>query len=97
MIWYKVSKYSYSNTKQIEPVEIITSTEKTVTIKEGTRRGRVNKLSNYDSYFETYKEAYDFLKNRKEKLVERYSTRLSDAEKDLKTFLEEYKEVRPNK
>ena len=90
MIWYKVSRHYYSNEKQIQRVEVIKSTKKNITIKEGTQEIRVNKSSDYDNYFETYEQAYSYLLNRKEKLVEMYSDRLSYAKKDLEMFLREY-------
>jgi hypothetical protein len=84
--WYKVGKYRYRNERQIMPVDVIKSTAKKILIKHHGRENLVNKISSYDNYFETYDEAYHFLKQRKEGLVQSLTEKLEVAEKDLEDY-----------
>lgn len=84
--WYKVRKYALRGEKQIEPVKVEKSTEKTIIINGK----RINKKSEYDNYFQTYDDAHRFLKTKKYKLVIDLSIRLAEAQKDFMEFFRDY-------
>ena len=99
-IWYKVHKWTNKDDKQIKRVDVVKETDKTLVIKKKWSMSdkfaevREYKSSEYDQYFETYEQAYAFLKRRKESAIKNYKEKLADAEDDLKYFLENY-ETRP--
>ena len=88
--WYRTIKYYYKNENQIIPVDVVKSTDKTVTIKTNNREERVHKVTEWHNYFKTYDEAYLFLKNRYLKEIEDLTERLKKKRQDYLSFLRDY-------
>jgi len=81
--WYKASKWG----KLISPVEVLKETNKFIKIRDR----RILKSSDYHNYFPTYREAYDFILNRKEAEIIGLKARLKSCESDLVDFVREYR------
>ncbi len=80
---YKTGGY----TELIKEVEIIRETEKSVFIKRETWKGIKNvreaKRGNYLNYFDTAKEAKEFLKGKYESNIQRYKLKIKFINKSL--------------
>ena len=77
---------SYSN--RIEEVEIVRSTEKSVWVTREDIFGEKNKIrclkmSDYEKYWDTYKEAKQYLIKRYENVIESLKKRLQEARSEL--------------
>ncbi len=74
---------------KIEEVEVVRETEKSVWVeytgftgKKETRRSA--KISTYESYFNTFKEAKKYLEDEAKKHLEQMENRVQGAKEDLK-------------
>ena len=81
---YKTGGYG----ELIEEVEIVRETEKSVFVKDlyGFNTGRVSreaKRCSYSNYFDTMKEAKDFLKQRFEDKIKSHEQQIESANKSL--------------
>ena len=83
MIRYKVSKYRID----IEPLEVVRETEKSVYIQQGRGLSRQAKETAYDQWFTTWQDAYNFLVKRTESKIEYLKGRLEDTEDNLTEIL----------
>ena len=94
--WYKTGGYR----NRIEPTEVVKETDKFLTVVETridfgghhrSSKSRTAKHSNYNNYFPTYREAYEFILNKKEGEIIGLKARLKSCESDLVDFVREYK------
>lgn len=68
MTYYRTTNYTW----EVKPVEVISTTSKTITLKPerpGERVCRTSQKSSYYSYWETEKEAYAHLRERAESKI----------------------------
>jgi hypothetical protein len=78
--WYRVSGWSAT---KIQPVEIARATKIYVVFYGGRK---ASKLSDYESYFPTWKEAYEYALTKFQKKLEVAESRLDYAKKQISKF-----------
>ena len=83
MIRYKVSKY----TLDIQPIDVVKETDKSVFIQQGRNLNRQAKETTYDQWFTTWEDAHNFLVKRTESKIEYLKGRLEDTEDNLTEIL----------
>lgn len=82
--WYKAGHYSHNN--PIEAVDVIHETDKMVVLANKYRtsgESKSAKRSDYENFFPTWQEAYDFLVAKAQKSVNRCEAQLERARKEL--------------
>lgn len=76
----------YSWKIEIEEVEVVRTTDKSVFISVGSGESREKKSTDWRSYFHSYESALSFLIDREEKLLREYQVRIKSSEERLKTL-----------